>query len=442
MKKKPSKQAAVVSGPIKKKDPEAQLLTVEQWPLGRLIPYARNPRKNLGAVDKVAASLKEFGWKQPIVVDVHDVIVVGDTRLRAARKLGLKTAPVVVARDLTPAQCKAYRLADNRTNEEAEWDKALLNLELEDLRLEGYGLSVTGFDDQEMRSLEAAAGATWAGKTGDDDAPSLIEEIVSAPGDVWTLGRHRLICGDATDAGVLTKLMGEEKAELIVTDPPYNVSYVGKTKDALTLKNDSQGSAPFYRFLYDAFVNMFMAAAPGAGIYVFHADTEGMNFRKALVDAGWKLAQCCVWVKQTLVMSRQDYHWQHEPVLFGHVPFETEHDPILYGWKKGDSHRWYADRRQTTVWEFDRPTQSRVHPTMKPVALLCYVLENSSRAGDTVLDLFGGSGSLVIACEKLGRSARVAELEPAYCDVIVRRWQQFTGKQAKRQDGTAFAPRC
>jgi DNA modification methylase len=411
--------------------PPAAALTVETWPIERPIPYARNPRKNLGAVDKVAASLKEFGWQQPIVVDLEDVVVVGDTRLRAAHKLRMAHVPVVVARHLTAAQCKAYRLADNRTNEEAEWDEALLALELEDLRLADYALALTAFDARELGMLAAMSEAAVAGLTDPDDAPAVAAVPVSVPGDVWLLGRHRLVCGDATTlAAVQALMMGDELADLVLTDPPYNVGYVGKTKDALTIQGDQQGGAPFYQFLFESFTNMRLVAASGAGIYVFHADTEGMNFRKALVDAGWKLSQCCVWVKNSMVMGRQDYHWQHE-----------EHSPALVGWLPDAAHRWYADRRQTTVWQFDRPTRSLTHPTMKPVALLEYILENSSRPGDRVLDIFGGSGSTLIACEKAGRLARLMELDPSYADVIVRRWQNFTGRQAVDAAGRFFTQR-
>ena len=212
------------------------------------------------------------------------------------------------------------------------------------------------------------------------------------------------------------RLMDGKQAALIVTDPPYNVSYTGKTKDALKIENDSKSDEDFYQFLYDVHVNLFAMAEPGAGIYVFHADLEGLNFRKSLIESGFKLAQCCVWVKQTLVMGRQDYHWQHEPVL--------------YGWKEGAAHHWYSDRKQTTLWAFDRPTRSTEHPTMKPVNLIEYPIGNSSKPGDIVLDLFGGSGTTMIACEKTGRKARLMELDPKYCDVIVTRWEQATGKKA------------
>jgi DNA modification methylase len=410
------------------------------WPIDRPIPYARNPRKNADAVPKVAGSLKEYGWKQPLVVDAEGVIVAGDTRLKAARSLGMAFVPVVVARDLTAEQVKAYRLADNRTGEEAEWDSTLLSLEIEDLRLASYSLALTGFDAAELKVLAAIQNATPLGFTEPDEAPALDRDkpTVSVLGDVWILGGHRLICGDATLVDVVKKLLGEELVDLVLTDPPYNVDYVGKTADALRIQNDAMAAGDFLQFLSDAFGNAALHAGKGAGIYVFHADTEGLNFRTALAAGGWHLSQCCVWVKQSMVMGRQDYHWQHEPVLFAHLPFEPEHDPILYGWKLGAAHRWYADRRQTTVWEFDRPSRSVEHPTMKPVDMLEYAMTNSSQPGDLVLDMFAGSGSTLIAAEKIGRAARLVELDPKYCDVIVRRWQQFTGKAAVNAEGRTF----
>jgi DNA modification methylase len=417
-------------------------LTVEYWPLERPIPYARNPRKNDGAVDKVAASIKEFGWKQPIVVDSEGVIVVGHTRLLAARKLGLGEVPVVVASDLTPAQCKAYRLADNRSNEEAEWDAALLALELDDLKIDGFDLRVTGFDPQEISAYDAIAHSTEAGVTDDDDVPAPPAKPRSVPGDLWLLGHHRVLCGDATSMTDVERLLDGVRADLVIIDPPYNVSYVGKTKDALTLQNDALGDERFYDFLRDSFVNLFVALKDGGGIYVFHSDTEGLNFRRAFAESGLKLSQVCIWVKQTMVMGRHDYHWQHEPVL--------------YGWKPGAAHPWHADRKQTTLWKFDRPLRSADHPTMKPIALLEYPIRNSSLPGAVVLDVFGGSGSTLIACEKTTRApgstliacektarrALLMELDPVYVDVIVARWQAFTGRHALHEDGTAFNSRA
>jgi DNA modification methylase len=438
-------------------------MTVEIWLIDRVVPYARNPRKNAGAVDKVAASIAEFGWKQPIVVDAQGVIIVGHTRLLAAKKLGLAEVPVVVAADLTPAQVKAYRLADNRTNEEASWDEALLALELDDLRLEEFNLAITGFDPKELDALAAIGNSSAVGLTEDDEAPALGPEPVSVKGDLWILGNHRLLCGDATLVDDVERLMADGRADMVLIDPPYNIAYEGKTKDALRIEGDRQDQQSFFQFLRDAYSNLFLVSSPGAGIYVFHGDTEGVSFRKALVDSGWKLSQVCVWVKQSMVISRQDYHWKHEPILYGWKPgepgqdsaalgtigaggealdYEPAHEPVLYGWKTGAAHHWHADRKQTTVWAFDRPSRSSEHPTMKPVAMLEYAIANSSVAGQTVVDLFGGSGSTLIACEKTARRARLLELDPRYVDVIVKRWQAFTGKLAVHEDGSRFDQRA
>ena len=402
-------------------------MLIEQWPIEKVIPYARNARTiTAAAVDKVASSIQEFGWRQPIVVDVHRVIIAGHTRLLAARKLGLAEVPVHVADNLTPAQVKAYRLMDNRSHDETAWDFALLGPELLDLQNLGYGnLEPTGFDGQEIADF--LAGATSPGQEGltpDDEAPALRVAAVAQLGELWLLGQHRLLCGDATVPADLHRVLGGARADLVIIDPPYNVDYEGKTKDALRIKGDRMACAAFFSFLLAAHQNLANVTKEGAGIYVFHADTEGMNFRRALVEGGWKLAQCCVWVKQTLVMGRQDYHWQHEP--------------ILYGWKPGAAHRWFTDRKQTTVWNFDRPSRSPDHPTMKPVDLISYPILNSSRNGDVVLDTFGGSGSTVIACAKHRRTARIIEIDPRYCDVIIRRWQEWSGQKALTEEGRSF----
>jgi len=397
-------------------------MDVQQVAIDKVIPYVRNPRRNDAAIDKVAASIKEFGFRQPIVTDCEMVIIVGHTRLMAARKLGLTKVPVHVANGLTSAQVKAYRLADNRVHEEAEWNDDLLAIELADLQGAGFDLSLTGFDDDELASLLAEGNE---GLTDPDEAPPVEEVAVSQSGDLWLLGKHRLLCGDSTKPADLDRVMDGNKADLIITDPPYNVDYEGKTKDALTIQNDSKTDKQFFEFLLAAYKAMLGVVKNGAGIYVFHADLEAVNFRRAFRESGWKLSQCCVWVKQTIVMGRSDYHWQHEPVL--------------YGWKPTAGHRWYSDRKQSTVWRFDRPTRSLEHPTMKPIELLEYPMKNSSRGGDVILDPFGGSGSTLIACEKNGRMARTIELDPLYCDVIIRRWQNFTGKEAKREDGKSFA---
>jgi DNA modification methylase len=402
-------------------------MKIELWPIDKLIPYARNARTiSAAAVDKVAASIQEFGWRQPIVVDVHGVIIVGHARLLAARKLKLTEVPVHVAANLTPAQVKAYRLMDNRSHDESSWDLELLGPELLDLQNLGFGnLELTGFDEQEIADF--LAGETSPGQEGltpDDEAPALREAAVTQPGELWLLGQHRLLCGDAIIMADVNRVLAGARADLVVIDPPYNVNYEGATKEKLKIQNDQMADAAFYQFLLEAYQNLVGVTKEGAGIYVFHADTEGANFRRAMVDSGWKMAQCCVWVKQTLVMGRQDYHWQHEP--------------ILYGWKPGASHRWFTDRKQTTVWNFDKPARSKEHPTMKPVELISYPILNSSRNGDVVLDTFGGSGSTLIACAKHGREARLLEIDPKYCDVILRRWQEWSGEKACNEEGRSF----
>ena len=402
-------------------------MKIELWTVDQVIPYARNARTiSDAAVAKVAASIQEFGWRQPIVVDGKRVIIAGHTRLLAARKLGLKEVPVHVADNLSPAQVKAYRLMDNRSHDETSWDFELLGPELADLQSLGYGnLELTGFDQNEIADfLAGAASPGQEGLAPDDEAPALREAAVTQPGELWQLGRHRLLCGDAMQLGDVNRVLAGARTDLVVIDAPYNVNYEGGTKEKLKIQNDHMADGAFYQFLLKAYQNLAAVTKEGAGIYVFHSDTEGVNFRRALVEAGWKLAQCCVWVKQTLVLGRQDYQWQHEP--------------ILYGWKPGAAHRWFTDRKQTTVWNFDKPARSPEHPTMKPVDLVSYPILNSSRNGDVVLDTFGGSGSTLIACAKHGREARLLEIDPKYCDVILRRWQEWSGEKAYNEEGRSF----
>ena len=402
-------------------------MKIELWPIDQVVAYARNARTiTPAAVDKVAASIQEFGWRQPVVVDAKCVIIAGHTRVQAARKLGLKEVPVHVADNLTPAQVKAYRLMDNRSHDETSWDFELLGPELLDLQNLGFGnLELTGFDGNEIADfLAGAASPGQEGLTPDDEAPAPREAAVTQPGELWRLGEHRLLCGDAMELADVQRVLSGARADLVVIDAPYNVNYEGATKDKLKIQNDHMADGAFYQFLLKAYQNLAAVTKEGAGIYVFHADTEGVNFRRALVEAGWKLAQCCVWVKQTLVLGRQDYQWQHEP--------------ILYGWKPGAAHRWFTDRKQTTVWNFDKPARSKEHPTMKPVDLVSYPILNSSRNGDVVVDTFGGSGSTLIACAKHGREARLLEIDPIYCDVILRRWQEWSGAKAINEEGRSF----
>jgi DNA modification methylase len=387
-------------------------MKVELWPIDKPVPYPKNARKiSDQAIDKVASSIRAFGFRQPIVVDTEGVIVVGHARLLGAKTLGLQLVPVHCADNLTPAEIRGYRLADNRTNQETEWNTDRLCEELKDLMVQDFDLALTGFDPDEIAAYTIE---TTEGLTDEDETPAVPEIAITEAGDLWMLGNHRLLCGDSASIGAVERLMDGQKADLAVTDPPYNVDYEGKTKDKLRIKNDKMSDQGFVQFLRHVYAGLAVAVKDGAAVYVFHADTFGHHFRQQFINAGFHLSGVCIWKKQTIVMGRSDFHWKHEPVL--------------YGWKNGASHAWYGDRKQSTVWEFDGPTRSDLHPTMKPVALIEYPLSLSSKSGDMVIDLFGGSGSTLIGCEKTGRSARLMELDPKYCDVIVRRWQNFTGK--------------
>jgi len=384
-------------------------LDVQDMALDRLIPYARNPRKNDGAVDKVAASIKEFGWRSPIVVDEEMVILAGHTRYKAAKKLGLDIAPVHIAAGLTEAQKKAYRIADNRVAEEAEWDLEMLKLEFEDLDPSEY-LS-TGFDEDFLKDLLAE---TSEAEVDEENLPELPEDPITKPGDVWIMGSHRLMCGDSTNIDHVEQLCEGRHVDMLLTDPPYNVNYEGGT--GLKIQNDSMEDSEFRQFLRDAFVAADSAMKQGAVFYIWHADSEGYNFRGACHDTGWVTRQTLIWKKSSLVMGRQDYQWMHEP--------------CLYGWKEGAGHLWASDRKQTTILDFEKPKKNDVHPTMKPIALFEYQMLNNTKGGDLVLDLFGGSGTTLLAAEKNGRHARLMELDPKYCDVIVKRWEDYSGKKA------------
>ena len=397
---------------------------IEQWPTAKLLPYARNARTHSEAqVAQIAASIAEFGFTNPILAGSDGVIVAGHGRLAAAQKLGLEAVPVVVLDHLSPTQRRALVIADNRIAENAGWDDGVLLAEIEALKLEDFDLSLLGFDADEIQALTPVQ--VNPGNTDPDDAPELQAEPVTKPGDVWVMGAHRLLCGDSTRIDEMERLCAGQLVDMWLTDPPYNVAYQGGTKDKLTIKNDSMGDGQFRQFLRDAYVAADAVMKPGAVFYIWHADLEGYNFRGAANDAGWTVRQCLVWKKQTLVMGRQDYHWKHEP--------------CLYGWKEGAGHLWAADRKQTTILEFDRPSRNGEHPTMKPVALFAYQMLNNTKGGDIVLDSFGGSGTTLIAAEQHGRLARLMELDPRYCDVIVKRWQDWTGQQATREsDGLAF----
>ena len=388
---------------------------IEIWDISRLIPYARNSRTHSDAqISQLAASIKEWGWTVPILIDETGMIIAGHGRLAAAQKLNYKQVPVVIASNWSEEKKRAYVIADNKLALNAGWDTELLALEIQELKATDFNLSILGFTDEELNNLIPVN--VTEGLTDEDAVPEPPPEPITKPGDIWILGKHRLMCGDSTSIDHLEKLCDGRQVDMWLTDPPYNVAYEGKTKDALTIKNDSMDDEKFRQFLRDAYTAADAVMKAGAVFYIWHADSEGYNFRGAAKDAGWKVRQCLIWKKSTIVMGRQDYHWKHEP--------------CLYGWKEGAGHLWAADRKQTTILEFDKPSRSAEHPTMKPVALFEYQMLNNTKGGDIVLDSFGGSGTTLVAAEKNGRIAYLMELDPKYCDVIVKRWEEFTGKKA------------
>ena len=381
-----------------------------------LIPYAKNTRTHSPEqVSQIAGSIREFGFTNPVLVDAENGIIAGHGRVMAAGKLGIEEVPCLRITHLSELQKRAYIIADNRLALDAGWDAEMLKIELSDLKEEDFNIDLIGFTDDELAEL--FADEPTAGQTDEDEVPEVPETPISVPGDVWVMGSHRVMCGDSLDAAPVEQLMGGAKADLWLTDPPYNVAYTGGT--GLTIQNDDMNDTSFRQFLADAYAAADSVMNPGAVFYVWHADSEGFNFRGAAKDVGWTVRQCIIWVKSALVMGRQDYQWKHEP--------------CLYGWKDGAGHHWGSDRKQTTVLEFNKPSRNAEHPTMKPVELFSYQIENSSKIGGVVFDSFGGSGTTVIACEMLGRSSRVMELDPKYCDVIVNRWQDFTGKKATHE---------
>ena len=383
-----------------------------------LIPYANNSRTHSDEqVLQIASSIKEFGFINPVIVDGENGIIAGHGRVMAAKKLGLTDVPCVDASHLSEAQKKAYIIADNKLALNAGWDDDILRIELDMLTELDFDLSLTGFSDEE---LQAICQVEELAPEYEDDADGEIIEPPPEPktkeGDVWILGKHRLMCGDSTSIDAVEKLMDGDKADLWITDPPYNVAYEGKTAEAMTIKNDSMPDADFRQFLSDCYSAADANMKMGASFYIWYADRETYNFQGAARDVEWKVRQTLVWVKNSLVMSQQDYHWKHEP--------------CLYGWKEGAAHSWYSDRKQTTTLDFNRPTASKLHPTMKPIELFQYQIENSTKQGQNVLDSFGGSGTTMVACEKTNRKAYLMELDPKYCDVIINRWQTLTGKEA------------
>ena len=377
--------------------------------IAEVTPYANNPRNNDAAVESVAKSIEKFGFIGAIILNKDKVIINGHTRVKACKKLGMETVPAIIVDHLTKEQEDALRIADNKTGEIAEWNEDLLRAELKALEEAGFGIEDLGFDNSELEALLEGDVSVSVGETDPNAAPEVPEVAVSRLGEVYVLGNHRLVCGDATKAEDVGRVCKEGEADMWLTDPPYNVAYEGS--NGLTIQNDSMEDVKFREFLRTAFGHAEKTLKPGAPFYIFHADSEGYNFRGACHDIGLRVRQCLVWKKNALVLGRQDYQWIHEP--------------CLYGWKEGGPHPWYADRSQTTVMEFNKPKKNDVHPTMKPVEMLVYLLQNSSKRGDVVLDTFGGSGSTLIACEQTGRVCKTVELDPRYCDAIRRRWAEF-----------------
>jgi DNA modification methylase len=404
---------------------------VERRPIEDLIPYANNARTHSDAqVAQIAASMIEWGWTNPVLISPDGQILAGHGRVLAARKLGYSDCPVMVAEGWTETQKRAYILADNRIAENAGWDEEMLRIELQALQSLGFDLDITGFDADALAELLAGDEPDNEGQTDEDAVPEVNETPISRPGDLWVMGPHRLLCGDATEAASYEALLQGEQGEsvdMVFTDPPYNVNYANSASDKLSGKdrailNDNLGSG-FYDFLLAALTQMVTHCK--GGIYVAMSSSELDVLQAAFRDAGGKWSTFIIWAKNTFTLGRADYQRQYEP--------------ILYGWREGASRHWCGDRDQGDVWQIKKPHKNDLHPTMKPVELVERAIRNSSRPGDAVLDCFGGSGTTLIAAEKSGRVARLMELDPKYVDVIVRRWEDFTGKKAIREgDGALF----
>ena len=398
---------------------------VERRNVADLIPYIRNSRTHSDAqVAQIAASIREWGWTMPILCDEHGNVIAGHGRIMAAQKLGIDDVPCMTATGWSEAKRRAYVIADNKLALNADWDNEALGIEFAELKEMGFDLELTGFELGEIDDLFPVD--ETEGLTDEDAVPDVPVQPVTVEGDVWLLGRHRLMCGDSTSIEHMERLCEGQLVDMWLTDPPYNVAYEGGTKEKLTIQNDSMSDDSFRQFLRDAYSAADAVMKKGAVFYIWHADSEGYNFRGAAADVGWPVRQCLIWKKSSLVMGRQDYHWMHEP--------------CLYGWKEGASHLWASDRKQTTILEFAKPSRNGEHPTMKPVELFEYQMLNNTKGSDLVLDSFAGSGTTAIACEKHGRMARLMELDPKYCDVIIKRWQEFAGQEATLEgDGRNFA---
>jgi DNA modification methylase len=395
---------------------------IERWPIDKLVPYVRNARTHSEEqVAQIAASIVEFGFTNPILAGSDGVIVAGHGRLVAAQKLGLDTVPVVVLDHLTPTQRRALIIADNRIAENAGWDDAMLRIELQSLQEDGFNLDITGFDADALAQIMAGEETTVEGQSDDDAVPEVPVTPISRSGDVWELGNHRLLCGDATDPASYELLMADVQADMVFTDPPYNVDYANSAKDKMRGKdrpilNDNLGDG-FYDFLLAALTPMLARCA--GGTYIAMSSSELDTLQQAFRAAGGKWSTFIIWAKNTFTLGRADYQRQYEP--------------ILYGWPEGKNRHWCGDRDQGDVWNIKKPQKNDLHPTMKPVELVERAIRNSSRPGDLVLDPFGGSGTTLIAAEKSGRIGWLIELDPKYVDVIVRRWQDWTGQEAYRE---------
>ena len=376
-----------------------------------LIPASYNPRKKLKPGDaeyeKIKNSITEFGYVDPIIVNSDMTIIGGHQRWSVLKALGYDEVDCVVI-EIDKTKEKALNIALNKVT--GEWNKELLADLIKDLQSLDYDVSMTGFEPPEIDELFNDVHSKETKEDDFDVDAELSKPTLTQKGDLWLLGRHRLVCGDATSPEVFDTLLDGKKVNLVVTDPPYNVNY---SSEAGTIQNDNMADTDFYNFLLASYKNMANAMADDASIYVFHADTEGLNFRKAFVDAGFYLSGVCIWAKQSLVLGRSPYQWKHEPILFG--------------WKKNGKHKWFADRKQSTIWNFDRPKKSELHPTMKPIALVAYPILNSSMTNGLVLDPFGGSGSTLIACEQTDRTCYTIELDEKYADVIVKRYIEQVG---------------
>lgn len=392
-------------------------MNIQQLPIKAIKPYPDNPRQHSPtAIDKVANSIQNFGWQQPIVVDKDHVIIAGHTRYQAAQQLELTQVPVLIAEQLTPEQAAAYRLADNRCHEETGWDEDLLARALCDLNTDNVDLTLTGFDSNEIDRLFASLKQLANHHTDEDACPDKPDKACSQTGEVWCLDRHRLMCGDATNTKHVAQLMQDDKADMVFTDPPYNVGYQGYTKDKLTITQDDLTSTEFCDFLTQAFATCITILKSQASLYVCHSSQYQREFQHALEDNGIAIRNQIIWAKQHFAWGKGRYKFQHEPIFYAHL--------------KGQQDLWYGNKKQSTLWSFNKPHANRLHPTMKPVALIERALTNSTQSDDIVFDPFAGSGSTLIACEKMGRRASLLEIDPRYVDVIIQRWQDYTGKSA------------